>query len=89
VSSILYIVYLIIIVYGWLIVLRALLSWFRLRPGTVMHSFYRWLYTITEPYLALFRRFLPISRFGSVGIDWSSLVALVVLFVVAQIIARL
>jgi len=42
----------------------------------------------TEPYVALFRR-LPMARLGAVGIDLSSVVALVVLLVAMQIIVRL
>ena len=33
-----YIVYLLLMIYGWLIVARALLSWFPTRPGSSMAS---------------------------------------------------
>ena len=44
---------------------------------------------MTEPYIGPFRRFLPVTRIGGVGIDWSSLVALLVLLVVLQVLGRL
>ena len=44
---------------------------------------------VTEPYLGVFRRVIPVARFGGTGIDFSSIVALVVLFAVMQILARL
>jgi len=44
---------------------------------------------VTEPYVAFFRRHLPIARLGAVGIDLSSVAALVVLIVAMQLIARL
>jgi YggT family protein len=83
------VLYDVVLVYIWIIVARALLSWFPLRPGTLLSRVNGMLYRVTEPYLALFRRFLPVSRVGSVGVDWSSLVALVVLFIVLELITRL
>jgi YggT family protein len=82
-------VFWVILVYIWLIVIRSLLSWFPLRPGTLLFRLHGLLYSVTEPYLALFRRVLPVTRAGSVGIDWSSLVALVVLFIILQVVQRL
>jgi YggT family protein len=84
-----YIAYLLVMIYIWLIVARALLSWFRPRPGTLVFGVDRVLFTLTEPYLALFRRIVPMGRAGSIGIDWSYTVALLVLFVVAQVVGRL
>ena len=76
-------------IYAWLIVARALLSWFPLRSGTVMYRIYSAIYDVTEPYLSIFRRFLPMPRAGGVGIDLSAIVALVVLFVLIQIVSRI
>ena len=83
------VVYFVVMVYAWLIVARALLSWFPIRRGTGISQVQSVVYTLTEPYLAFFRRLLPPGRFGSVGIDWSSLVGLIVLFVVLQVVSRL
>jgi YggT family protein len=88
-ETVVYVVYLALMIYGWLIVARALLSWFPLRPGTVLSSVYGVLFRLTEPYLAFFRRLLPVGRFGSIGIDWSFPVALAVLFVAIQVIVRI
>ncbi len=84
-----YTLYLVVVAYGWLIVARAVLSWVPMRYGSAAHRAYGVLVRVTEPYLAIFRRLLPTSRVGSVGIDWSALVGLVVLFIVAQLLARL
>jgi hypothetical protein len=51
--------------------------------------FKRALDAVTEPYLRLFRRLLPTARIGSVGLDLSALVGLVVLFVAMQVLARI
>jgi uncharacterized protein YggT (Ycf19 family) len=89
VNGILYVVYLVVVIYGWMIVARAVLSWFRVRPGTLAYRISSVLFQLTEPYLALLRRLLAITRIGALGIDWSMLLGLVVLFVVAQLITSL
>lgn len=81
--------YLVVMLYAWLIVARAVLSWLRIRPGSKLYRVNRALVDVTEPYLLLFRRVLPVTRIGGLGIDWSSLAALLVLLVVAQVLARL
>jgi YggT family protein len=87
--SVIRIAYILIQIYFWLIVARAVLSWFRPGPGTLVSGLDRVLFRLTEPYLALFRRIVPMGRAGSVGIDWSYTVALLVLFVVLQVVARM
>ncbi len=44
---------------------------------------------MTEPYLAPFRRLIPTVRMGAAGMDFSPVVALLVLFVAMQVLARL
>ena len=77
-------VYMAVTIYTWLIVARTLLSWFPLRYGTIPHSVYGAICNVTEPYLSLFRRFLPTPRVGAVGIDLSAIVGLLVLLVLLQ-----
>jgi YggT family protein len=89
VSLIVNIIYLALTIYAWMIVARAVLSWLHLRPGSALFGLDRVLFQATEPYVALFRRLLPTARLGAVGIDLSSVVALVVLLVAMQIVARL
>ena len=86
---ILELVYLAVMLYAWLIVARAVLSWVRPRPGTTVYRVEKVLLDVTEPYVGLFRRFLPVTRIGGVGIDWSSLVALLVLLAALQVLGRL
>jgi len=84
-----YVLYLAITVYAWLIVAQAVMSWLQLRPGTTAYRVYAVLGQVTEPYLGLFRRVIPVARIGGTGIDFSSVVALIVLFVVLQLLVRL
>ena len=70
--------------YELLIVVYVLMSW--LRPtGGLVFDIYRTLGTIVEPWIGLFRRIMP--RTGA--FDFSPLVAIIVLQVLEQIIARL
>jgi uncharacterized protein YggT (Ycf19 family) len=89
VDAIVSLIILVLTVYAWLIVARALLSWFPIRSGSAMYRIYSAIYDVTEPYLSLYRRFLPMPRVGNVGIDLSAIVALVVLFVVIQLLRAL
>jgi len=89
VRSIIGLAYLVVMLYAWLIVARAVLSWVRAAPGTTFSRVDRVLVALTEPYVGLFRRFLPVTRIGGVGIDWSSLVALIVLLLILQVLGRL
>ncbi len=60
----------VLMVYYWLILIRALISWVNPDP---YNSIVKFLYKSTEPVLTPIRRFLP-SMFG-IGIDLSPLIA--------------
>jgi len=75
-------------IYTFAIFLRIILSWVPLRSGTASYRFYSFLYDVTEPYLRLFRRYLPLVRFGNAALDLSPIVGLVVLFIVQEIVTR-
>jgi YggT family protein len=89
VNIVLYVVYIAIMVYGWLIIGRAVLSWFPLPPGNPLFRVRGVLVWLTEPYLRLFRRFIPMARVGGVGLDVSAMVGLIALLIVSQVIARI
>ncbi|MEW6193012.1 MAG: YggT family protein [Bacillota bacterium] len=68
-------------VYSWLIIVRVVLSWVRHNP---YHPLIRFIYDVTEPYLRIFRRFIP-----PVGmIDLSPIVAFLVLEVFQVLVHR-
>jgi len=88
-SGLVYVIYLAITIYAWLIVARALMSWLHPRPGTALYRVNAVLVDVTEPYLGLFRRVVPVARIGGTGVDFSAAVGLIVLFVVLQVLVRL
>ena len=68
------------LVYLLLILIHIILSWFRQLPYHPWLSAFRgFLNDVVGPYLAIFRRFLPIARFGGVGLDLSPIIGIFVL----------
>jgi uncharacterized protein YggT (Ycf19 family) len=88
-SGIVSIVYLAVTIYAWLIVARSLMSWLQLRPGSAVYGLYKVLVDVTEPYLAVFRRVIPVARIGGSAIDFSPVVALIVVLLALQLLARI
>jgi len=86
-SNTVYYIYMALVIYAWLIVIRSLLLLVQPRPGTAVYSIYRAISSLTEPYLMIFRRIVP--KFNRGTVDWSVLVALIVLFVAMQVLRRI
>ncbi|MBW1917570.1 MAG: YggT family protein [Deltaproteobacteria bacterium] len=72
-NALAYVLSLVLTVYMWLIIARAILSWVNPDP---YNPIVRFLYNITEPALSFFRRRLPLV-YG--GLDLSPLVVLLVI----------
>jgi YggT family protein len=71
------ILHIILTVYMWIIIIRAILSWVYPNP---FHPLVRTLYYLTEPALRPFRRIVPPYKLG--GIDISPIfVILLILFI--------
>jgi YggT family protein len=60
------------------LIVRALLSWFPVRPGSALIPVQRVLAAVTEPVLRPIRRILPPVRAGGMAIDLSILVVILV-----------
>ena len=67
---------------NWLIIIRALLSWVSPDPYNVIVQF---LYKVTEPLLAPFRRLVPAY---SIGIDFSPIFALLAIWFLKLFLVR-
>ena len=78
-----------VIVYFVLILIRILLSWLpRVPYNRFLDMFITFVRDVTDPYLNLFRRFIPPVRLGGGGLDLSPIVATFVLFIVGGIVVR-
>lgn len=71
--------------YNYLILGYVLLSWFPIRPGSLMDDIGAVLQSLVGSYLNFFRRFIP--PLGM--IDWSPVVAILVLSLLENLIIRL
>ncbi len=72
-------VYLIFDVMIWLVIIRCLLSFVRHNP---YQSVVRFIYDVTEPIMAPFRRLLPSTG----GMDFSPIIVLMVLMLVRNLV---
>ncbi|MEA2365377.1 MAG: YggT family protein [Thermoleophilaceae bacterium] len=78
------------IVYVILIFVRILMSWIPRMPyNRYLSAFLQFVTDVTDPYLNLFRRFLPMVRIGPGALDLSPMVATIVLILVSSIVAGL
>jgi YggT family protein len=71
-------------IYLFVLIARALLSWFPLRPGTTLATVWGGLVTVTEPVLRPVRRVIP--RAGM--FDLSFLVVFLGITILQQVIAN-
>lgn len=77
-------------VYVALIFIRILLSWIpRIPYNRFLSAFITFIHDVTDPYLNLFRRVIPMARVGPAAIDLSPMVATLVLLIAGPIIAGL
>lgn len=67
---------------GFAIIARAILSWFSLRPDNQIRRF---LDDLTEPFLSPLRRIIPQTS----GIDFTPMVAILILFYVIPLLLTL
>ena len=72
----------ILTIMNWLIIIRALISWVNPDPYNVIVQF---LYRVTDPILAPFRRFMPGN---SIGVDISPIFALLVVWFLKLFLVR-
>lgn len=79
-----------IFVYTILIIIRVIMSFIPSIP------YYRWLDAVltfvrdvTDPYLNLFRRFIPPVRLGPAALDLTPMIAIFVLAILGRILVRL
>jgi YggT family protein len=76
----LYLVYLICII-AYIIA-----SWIPLPYNMTLNRIQRFLYDVVDPYLRLFRRFIPQLNLGGLGLDLSPIVAIITLTIVYRLI---
>jgi len=64
-------------VYIGLLFIRVILSWLRVNPTGFWRRANKFLFDITEPFLIIFRKILPLMRFGRFYLDLSYIAAII------------
>jgi YggT family protein len=83
-------VYTLSLVYLVLIYIRIIMSWVpRVPYNRFLAAALKFLSDVVDPYLNLFRRFLPPVRIGPGALDLSPIVATFLLIIVSSIVANL
>jgi YggT family protein len=80
--SVLFLVYLICI-FAYIIT-----SWIPMPYNVWLNRVQRFLYDVVDPYLRLFRRFIPQLSVGGLGLDLSPIVAIIVLYALQILVQR-
>lgn len=70
--------------YEWLVIIWCILSWFPIKSGSVIEDIAAAINTVVSPYISIFQRFIPPFS----GIDFSPVVALLVLQVAEWLLIR-
>ena len=71
-----------IVLYGIVLLAYIITSWLRLPYSLTLDRFQRFLHDVSEPYLRLFRRLLPMAG----PLDFSPIVALIALAAIDELI---
>lgn len=79
-----------VLVYLVLIFIRILMSWIPRMPyNRYLAAFLQFVTDVTDPYLNLFRRFIPPLRIGPGALDLSPIIGVLVLSIVGGIVVGL
>jgi YggT family protein len=78
------------VVYFILILVSIVLSWVpRLPYNRVLHAVVSFVHDVTQPYLRIFRRFLPPIGGGGFALDLSPIIGIIVLLIAQSIVVNL
>jgi YggT family protein len=82
-------VYVLYLVYLLCIIAYIITSWIPLPYNVWLNRIQRFFYDVVDPYLRLFRRFIPQLSIGGLGLDLSPILAILVLTAGYRIIVEL
>src|SRR5215216_2484538 len=77
------------LVYLLCVIAYIITSWIPLPYNVWLNRVQRFLYDVVDPYLRLFRRFIPQLRLGGLGLDLSPIFAILVLYAIYAVVQRL
>src|ERR671915_1099486 len=82
--------FVVVLFYVYLLCIFAyiLTSWIPLPYNVWLNRVQRFLYDIVDPYLRLFRRFIPQLSLGGLGLDLSPILAIITLYVLLFVVGE-
>jgi YggT family protein len=79
-----------VLVYLVLIFIRIIMSWIPRMPyNRALNAVLTFVSDVTDPYLNLFRRFIPPVRIGPAALDLSPIVGIFLLIILQQVVVSL
>ncbi|MDP1808356.1 MAG: YggT family protein [Actinomycetota bacterium] len=75
-------------IYSFLLLARIIMSWIPLPDSPGLNTGVGFIYDVTEPFLGLFRRLLPMANIGGMGIDFSPIIAFFVLGLLRPVVIQ-
>lgn len=73
------------LVYEILIIVRIVFSWIGLPSRGLWYEVYRFVFNVTEPYLGLFRRIIPLAG----PIDFSPFIGMLLLGILNRVVVQI
>ncbi len=73
------------LVYEILIIVRVIFSWVGLPSRGLWYEVFRFVYNVTEPYLGIFRRFIPTAG----AIDFSPFIGMLLLGILNRVVVQI
>lgn len=83
-----FLIYRLIDLYELLIVAECILSWIP-SDGGVIYDLHKALRDLTDPFVNIFRRMIPVAGGGGLGIDFSPMIAIIALDVIKRLVIAL
>lgn len=84
-----FVLYRLVDFYELLILAECILSWVALAGGDMVRDIYEAISRITEPFVGIFRKLIPSIGGGGMGIDFSPMIAIIVLDLLKRLVFSL
>ncbi|HJP66991.1 MAG TPA: YggT family protein [Actinomycetota bacterium] len=83
------ILYVLLVAYWIVLIVRVVSSWVRIPPSGPVARFMSFVYEITEPVLRPLRNLIPPIRMGMMALDLSAIIVFIVLSILIQYVGAL
>jgi YggT family protein len=74
--------------YALVVIVRIVMSWLPVRPGSAWEPVYSGVYAVTEPPLSAIRSVIPPVRLGAGALDVAPMILLLAIWILTALIGR-